>query len=87
MKCVSKEQFDCIYLTKKNLNEFLRIVEPCIKYAFIQNDNDKYCLIKYPEREKYYFYNYWYVINYNGRTWEIYTDKEFKAMFKIVEER
>ena len=55
MKCVSKEQFDCIYLTKKNLNEFLRIVEPCIKYAFIQNDNDKYCLIKYPECEKYYF--------------------------------
>ena len=31
------------------------------------------------------FYNYWYVIDYNGRTWKIYTDKEFKGMFEIVE--
>ena len=36
MKCVSKEQYECIKLTKKNLKEFLRIVEPYLdsKYVF-----------------------------------------------------
>lgn len=28
MKCTRKEQYECIKLTKENLNEFLRIVEP-----------------------------------------------------------
>ena len=28
MKCVSKKQYECIKLTKENLKEFLRIVEP-----------------------------------------------------------
>lgn len=48
MKCVSKEQYECIKLTKENLKEFLRIVEPYLdsKYVFKLNDNDKYCLIE-----------------------------------------
>lgn len=59
MKCVRKEQYECIKLTKENLKEFLRIVEPYLdsKYVFIQDDNDKYCLVKRFEVEKYYFYN------------------------------
>ena len=57
MKCVSKKQYECIKLTKENLKEFLRIVEPYLdsKYVFIQDDNDKYCLVKRFEVEKYYF--------------------------------
>jgi len=30
MKCIRKEQFDCIRLTKENRDEFLKILEPCI---------------------------------------------------------
>ena len=58
MKCVSKEQYECIKLTKENLKEFLRIVEPYLdsKYVFKLNDNDKYCLVKRFGEKKYYFY-------------------------------
>ena len=57
MKCVSKEQYECIKLTKENLKEFLRIVEPYLdsKYVFIQDDNDKYCLVKRFEVENIIF--------------------------------
>lgn len=88
MKCVSKEQYDCIYLTKENLKEFLRIVEPYLdsKYVLKIDDNDKYCLIQRFEEKKYYFYNDWYVFDWDGATWKSYTDEEFKAMFEIVDE-
>lgn len=70
MKCVSKKQYECIKLTKENLKEFLRIVEPYLdsKYVFIQDDNDKYCLVKRFEVEKYYFYNDWYVFDWDEAT-------------------
>lgn len=89
MKCVSKKQYECIKLTKENLKEFLRIVEPYLdsKYVFIQDDNDKYCLVKRFEVEKYYFYNEWYVFDWDEATWEIYTDEEFKEEFELVEDR
>lgn len=89
MKCVSKKQYECIKLTKENLKEFLRIVEPYLdsKYVFIQDDNDKYCLVKRFEVEKYYFYNEWYVFDLDEATWEIYTDEEFKEEFELVEDR
>ena len=35
MKCVSKKQYECIKLTKENLKEFLRIVEPLSKMIMI----------------------------------------------------
>ena len=72
MKCVSKEQFDCMQLTKKNLTEFLRMVEPYLdsKYVFIQDD---------------YFYNHWYVSDWNEGTWSDYTDEEFRENFELLE--
>lgn len=87
MKCVRKEQFDCIKLTKENLNKFLRIVVPYLddKYVFIQDDNDKYCLVKRFEKEKYYFYNDWYVLDWNEGIWCHYTDEEFREEFELVE--
>lgn len=89
MKCVSKKQYECIKLTKENLKEFLRIVEPYLdsKYVFIQDDNDKYCLVKRFEEEKYYFYNDWYVFDWDEATLKSYTDEEFKEQFELVEER
>ena len=89
MKCVSKKQYECIKLTKENLKEFLRIVEPYLdsKYVFIQDDNDKYCLVKRFKVEKYYFYNKWYVFDWDEATWGSYTDEEFKEEFEVVEER
>ena len=90
MKCVSKEQYECIQLTKENLNEFLRIFEPNIdgEHIFIKEDNDKHCIVEHLGWHKtYYFYNQWYVLgleNYN--IWSCYTDEEFKDMFEIVDE-
>lgn len=39
------------------------------------------------EVEKYYFYNEWYVFDWDEATWEIYTDEEFKEEFELVEDR
>ena len=37
--------------------------------------------------EKYYFYNKWYVFDWDEATWGSYTDEEFKEEFELVEER
>ena len=37
--------------------------------------------------EKYYFYNKWYVFDWDEAMWGSYTDEEFKEEFELVEER
>lgn len=46
MKCVRKEQYECIYLTKQNREEVLKIFEPNIdgEHIFIKEDNDRHCM-------------------------------------------
>ena len=90
-KCVSKEQFDCIYLTKENRDEVFKILEPKIndESIFIKEDNDKYCFVEHLGKrrsKRYYYYNYWCVLGAEGDyLWEQYSPKEFEEMFKLVE--
>ena len=46
MKCVRKEQYECIYLTKQNREEVLKIFEPNIdgEHIFIKEDKDRHCI-------------------------------------------
>ena len=66
MRCIKKEQFECVHLTKQNRDEALKILNPRFEneQIFIEEDNDKYCGIRYLGNCKaYYFYNHWYVKN------------------------
>ena len=89
MKCVSKQQYECIRFTKENRDEVLKILEPNIdgEHIFIEEDNDRYCLVEHLGWYRvYYFYNHWYVLgleDYN--TWSRYTDEEFKEEFELLE--
>ena len=88
MKCIRKEQFDCIRLTKENRDEFLKVLEPCIdgKNIFIAYDNNKRCSVrKLNYGIHHYFYNDWYVLDWNEGTWSRYTDDIFKEEFELVE--
>ena len=81
MKCVRKEQYECIYLTKQNREEVLKIFEPNIdgEHIFIKEDNDRHCIVEHLGWYRtYYFYNRWYVLGLEDYTWNCYTDEEFK---------
>lgn len=100
MKCTKKEQFECVYLTKQNRDEVLKILEPFLdkeififgrkENAFIEEDNDKYCIINHSDGNSsykhYYFYNRWYVSDDESYFWASpLTDEEFKEQFELVE--
>lgn len=90
MKCVRKEQYECIYLTKQNREEVLKIFEPNIdgEHIFIKEDNDRHCIVEHLGWYRtYYFYNRWYVLGLGDYTWNCYTDEEFKEEFELVEGR
>ena len=89
MKCTRrKEQFDCIYLTKQNRDEFLKKFEPDIGTVWksMKKDNDKYFIVEAPLYKTVYYYNNWYVTGMYY-TWKRYTDEEFREEFELVEER
>lgn len=89
MKCVSKEQFECVQFTKENRDEILRTLEPCLngKNIFIKYDDDIRCAIeKLGYGIHYYFYNDWYVFDWDEGTRTRYTDTQFKEEFEIVDE-
>lgn len=88
MKCVKKEQFECIQLTNQNRDEVLKILNPRFEKEQIpiEEDNDKYCTIRLGGCKMYYFYNHWYVKYVDDYyTWSCYTDEEFKEEFELVE--
>lgn len=87
MKCRRKEQFECVYLTKQNRDEFLKKFEPDIDTVWksIIEDNDIYFIVENPLYKTVYYYNNWYIpgVCY---TCEHYTDEEFKEEFELVGE-
>lgn len=90
MKCVRKEQYECIYLTRQNRDKVIKILNPYFenKQMLIEEDNDRYFAYKHLGMKMYYSYNHWYVKNIDEYyTWSCYTDEEFKEEFKLVEER
>ena len=86
MKCVSKKQFDCMYLTKQNRDEFLKKFEPDIDTVWksIKEDNDKYFIVDATLYKTVCYYNNWYIPSVYY-TCERYTDEEFKEQFELVE--
>lgn len=86
--CISKEQINCFYLTKETRDEVLKKLEPHIfnDNVKIIEDNDRRVVVcREGWYKTYYFYNHWYVRNYDCE-WERYTNKEFRENFQLVEE-
>lgn len=72
--CRSKEELNCCYLTKENINEFIDILKQFLNYCKYKDIrllkiNDDHILTEYvynydgKEFTKFerYYYNYWYV--------------------------
>lgn len=87
MICIRKEQFECVQFTKENRDEILQTLEPYLngKNIFIKYDDIRCAIEKLGYGIYYYFYNDWYIFDWDESTWKSYTDEEFKAMFEIVE--
>lgn len=98
MKVRRKEVLNCFYLTKDNVDEFVKwcweYIRVCdfpsgndFEYNIIKNDRDFYidwvtCKIK-----RYFSYNRYYVIDWIDREYEVtpYTKKEFEEEFEVIE--
>ena len=87
--CISKEQLNCLHLTKETRDEVLKELEPRLgrdDCMSVITDNDRELIVRcHGWSTSYYHYNNWYVKNYDG-DWERYTDEEFKEQFELVEE-
>ena len=87
--CISKEKLSCLHLTKETRDKVLKELEPRLgedDLVSVVEDNDKEVVVyHFGWHKSYYFYNHWYVRNYDYE-WECYTDEEFKEKFQLVEE-
>ena len=89
----------CFYLTKENKDEFINILRKTYK-----NDNiylierHNYIILYFslesnPECSfrEIYFYNYWYVEEYNYYgdeiEWNLYSEEDFNKRFKFVNDK
>lgn len=87
-KCVSKELLDCLCLTKETRDEVLKELEPSLEkddLVSIVEDDKQVVVYYFGWYKSHYFYNHWYVRNYDCE-WECYTDEEFKEKFQLIEE-
>lgn len=69
MKCTSKIEYDCFYLDKNNVNEFLMWIDENFLDDYCYKIYDKFIAIQFgsiefdDELDSYqYYYNRWYVI-------------------------
>lgn len=97
-KCISKTRFNCIYLTKENREEFLKLAHPeYFKHkSIVLEDNEQFFILNHTRRTKYndrykemILYNHWYVMGYDysygEMKWECYTEEEFNECFELCE--
>ena len=89
MKCRKKKGYDCFYLTKDNVKEFL---EWFGKYNTVHSYNncDDYLdvCIGYIDNEEDVFkfdYNSWQIFNDNDGLFYEYNDKTFNKLYEIIE--
>lgn len=82
MKCTSKLEYSCIYLTKDNIKEFLEFID--CDYHYIENEEylvvysmDNY--VNHPIRT--YLMNRWYVDK--GSEVAEYSDSQFRKLYQI----
>lgn len=95
MKVKRKEVLDCFYLTKDNIDEFVKWCWDYIRICDFPSGNDlEYNIVK-NERyfyidwttcrtKRYFSYNWYYVID---REYEVtpYTKKELEEEFEVIE--
>lgn len=98
--CRSMSVLNCFYLTRKNKDEFINVLKETYKNdnITVADENDKYISLyfelesnpKYSFREM-YFYNYWYVEEYNYYgdeiEWNLYSNEDFNKRFKFVTDK
>jgi hypothetical protein len=89
-ECVAKQKNRCIWLTKENKDELLKIQEPHIynnSQQFQIIETDEYICIDYCGAHKtFYYYNHWYVDecgDYEYPGFRIFTNKEFNETYDI----
>lgn len=103
---MSKSVLNCFYLTKENKNEFINILRESYENVniIIDGENDKYIHLKFELKSdsdldsnidysfyEMFYYNYWYVEEYNyfgdEIEWQLYSDEDFNKRFKFVTDK
>lgn len=98
MKVRRKEVLDCFYLTKDNVDEFVKWCWGYIRLCDFPSGNDfKYNIVKNEKyfyidwvackTKRYFSYNRYYVIyatDYEYKTVHPYTKKEFEEEFEVI---
>lgn len=88
--CKPKIIYDCVYLTKENYNKFLDYVMGVVVKFEIEENGEKYIIIKnvYNNSITFFAYNNWYVKEYDYETktfkWIGYNDIEFERKYDFV---
>lgn len=90
-ECLVKEPRRCIYFTKENKDELLKIEEPNIyndKYDFQIRETEEYISIDYWGAYKVsYYFNHWYVEethDYEYPRFYRYTKRDFKEAYNLI---
>ena len=94
----------CFYLTKENKDEFINMLRKTYEDVdiTIKEESNKYIFLKFELNQdpnsdidysfyNMYYYNYWYVEEYNyfgdEIEWNLYSDKDFNKRFKFVNDK
>ena len=94
----------CFYLTKENKDEFINILRKTYENVdiTIEEKSNKYIFLKFELKQNpnsdidysfynMYYYNYWYVEEYNyfgdEIEWNLYSDEDFNRRFKFVNDK
>lgn len=88
-QCLDAQKYNCIYLTKNSIKEFLKEVK-----INLEEDSDYYIFKDTEELIKIscksinqvftYFYNHWYVFTRDIDEPLCYTDQDFKYYFTLI---
>lgn len=98
MKVRRKGVFDCFYLTKDNVDEFVKwcwnYIRLCdfssgndFEYNIVKNDRCFYIDWADCKIRRFFAYNFYYVIDFIDRECEVkpYTKIEFEEEFEVIE--
>ena len=81
-KCRPRITYDCCYVTRENIDEFLKIAEPKaieMKYQITKDGNS--CVVYHPFYSKHYAYDRYYIKDDEYNEW--FPCYEFNDNFEI----
>ena len=83
-KCRPRITYDCCYVTRENIDEFLKIAEPeAIEIGYQIKKERNYCIVYHPFDNKYYTYGRYYIKDgYNN--WQQCDCYDFDEDFEIL---